>query len=139
MTYQEFEGSNCFSTIWRELEGPEVDVLGDIKPAAFILRHWFTAEPVSAAWIGVIIILRGALQSPVKPISNRLSEDLPARADDRIVTPGLSYLPSLGCMRAREAFMSRSGLRRANSAASAHRSSWYFCAKRAVPSRCCSM
>src|SRR5271170_1913590 len=53
MTYHEFEGRNGFSTIWRELEGREVDVLGDIKLAAFILRHWFTAEPVSAAWIGV--------------------------------------------------------------------------------------
>src|SRR5277367_4524379 len=52
MTYQEFEANDCFSNIWHEVQGQAVD-LGDIKLAAFILRHWFTAEPVSAAWIGM--------------------------------------------------------------------------------------
>jgi len=52
MTYQEFEAGDYFSNIWREVQGQAVD-LGDIKLAAFILRHWFTAEPVSAAWIGI--------------------------------------------------------------------------------------
>ena len=53
MTYQDFDARHCFSDIWRELEGRNVDVLGDIKLAAFMLRHWFTDEPVSAAWIGM--------------------------------------------------------------------------------------
>jgi hypothetical protein len=52
MAYQEFEVKKRFSDIWNELEGREIDGLGDIKLAAFILQHWFTAEPVSAAWIG---------------------------------------------------------------------------------------
>src|SRR6202021_3788190 len=53
MAYQEFEVKKRFSDIWNELEGREIDGLGDIKLAAFILQHWFTAEPVSAAWIGM--------------------------------------------------------------------------------------
>ena len=60
--------SKNFSAIWNELEGREVDTLGDIKLAAFILRHWFTQEPVSAAWIGLPsaseFIAVGALVDP---------------------------------------------------------------------------